>query len=164
MPVLTPTKKARQKFGAQIQEIWHSGMLFALGSGRGFLLSGLFFSFYLYVCLCVKGTDLRSGHIHCEQHVQKTCRTPRHLLSRSPPVGPLPSCDRDAGLHTHTLACAEWRQAGQHRWARRGKRVDVLWGNGSPIVFIFFSFLLIFIPLLSFIHSFPFHSSSFHSL
>lgn len=65
--------------------------------------------------------------------------------------------------HAHALACAEWRQAGQHRWARRGKRVDVLWGNGSPLVFIFppiqsSSFLSTSIHYLC-LHSSPFHSS-----
>lgn len=60
--------------------------------------------------------------------------------------------------HAHTFACAEWRQAGQHRWARRGKRVDVLWGNGCPLVFIFLlSTHLHSSPLLSD----PFLSSSF---
>lgn len=52
IPVLSPTKGACQKVGAQIQEIWHSGMLFALGSNRGFLLSGLF-SLLICVCACV---------------------------------------------------------------------------------------------------------------
>lgn len=62
--------------------------------------------------------------------------------------------------HAHTLACAEWRQAGQHRWARCGRRVDVLWGKSSALYFIFLLFILL--RFFCFISS-PIHSSLFYS-
>lgn len=52
IPVLTLTTGACQKVCAPIQKIWHSGMLFAQGSDRGFLLFGLF-SLLICVCACV---------------------------------------------------------------------------------------------------------------
>lgn len=102
IPVHTPTKEACQKVDAPDPRNLAFRNVICAGIRPWLSSFWPFSSLYLCVCLCVKGTDLWSGHIHCEQHVQKTCRTPRHLLSRSSPVGPLPSCDRDAGSHTHT--------------------------------------------------------------